>query len=249
MPTSSDVPIAFAACTNCQRPTAMTPELLAKYGVTLALCDDCKPTVAEANSATEEVARRLRVDVVVTDERCEAVYEQQNADEVREAWDADRPARDREREQARARLTWGQRLDVALAALEATSTVGASPVERASKTTDDSERDPGPPKASHPDVSQNLTVIGFHVRRIEHTLDQERGLTRPGAGGLMTEEELDKELWVNFLGVHADLVSQARPQFGSPRTVMRARQREAARRKLKVSPTYGTVLGKVIEGA
>jgi hypothetical protein len=66
----------------------------------------------------------------------------------------------------------------------------------------------------------------------------------------MTAQERDNVIWQEFKGVRAEDVANAAPYLGtSARTIMRARKREAERRKVKVNATTGIVTGKVMDGA
>lgn len=187
-----------------------------------------------------------RIELVVDDERCDPAYEQQLADQAREQWETEHADRALQLEQERTRLTLGERLDTALRNLAALSTVAARPMERTSKSADHAD---GPPRAEAPDVSPNITVIKHHLRKIEDELDTARGLLRPRNVGLMTTQERDNVIWQEFKGVRAEDVASAAPYLGtSARTIMRARKREAERRKVKVNATTGIVTGNVMDG-
>jgi hypothetical protein len=234
--------LEYAVCPVCLKPTRVTTVDLAAAGCTTATHGRCAP-------AKKAAGAHPFVEIVVGDERCDLTFEQEQADRTRDAWEAGRPHRDTERERTRSRMTLGERLDAAVLAVSATSSVSARPVGHEAKTTTD-DRDPGPPPAPTAEIGANLTIIQFHVREIARTLDAERGLIRPGSSGLMTGDEKDKIIWEDFKGVHCEVVARDHPWLGgSGRTIMRARQREALKRKKKVNATWGTVTGDLIDGA
>lgn len=236
-------------CSVCGHPTAITPAVLAAHGCTTATHAKCAPRTPSGEKTLRKGEAHVAVEVIVGDERCDLTFEQAHADEAREEWEAGRVERDRVREQVRARMTWGERLDTALRELDAMSTVSARSPEHAAKTTGE-DGDPGPPSIAVPDVSPHMTVIERQVREIEQILDMERGLIRPGAGGRMMGDDKDKYVFDNLAGVHCDVVARDFPWLGgSGRTIQRARQREAEKRKLKINATMGIVTGKVVEGA
>ncbi len=182
------------------------------------------------------------------DEQCDKAFEDDSAAAAWAAWEADAPRRERERRKARGQMTLGERLDAALLALESMSTVAASPLTRSSKSAE-REGEPGPPKAQTPQVDANLRVIAHHVAQIEHALDAERGLVRGAAHGRLTTEEKDRIVWDDFEGVRAEDVARAAPYLGtSGRTIMRAREREAFRRKVTVRLVDGKVTGRLFDG-
>jgi hypothetical protein len=148
-------------------------------------------------------------------------------------------------------MTLGARLDHAVRQLGTISTTPARPLTREAKnSTENDESEGGPPKVATPQIQANMTIIDFHVREIERKLDEERGLTRPRGDGRLLGEEKDRMIWEEFQGVRADDVAAAAPYLGtSGRTIMRAREREAKRRKVKVRLVDGIVIGKAVAGA
>lgn len=252
-----------AACAICGEPTTYSAARIKALGGKVAVHQSCVPDAVapehlRPGTGTESeperpapapMARRLPVEVVVDDERCDLAFEDKNAARAWDEWDSGDMERAKDRERARSQYSWGQRYEMALAALATGSTVSSRSGERAAKTTGDDERDPGPPPAVGPAVGPHVTVVQRHVRELEDMLDQERGLTRPGAGGLMIGEEKDRRIW-ELQGVRAEVVARDFPALGgSSRTIMRAREREAKRRGLKVRQVDGVVTGKVVKGA
>lgn len=236
-------------CSVCGHPTAITPAVLAAHGCTTATHAKCAPRTPSGEKTLRKGEAHVAVEVIVGDERCDLTFEQAHADEAREEWEAGRVERDRVREQVRARMTWGERLDTALRELDAMSTVSARSPEHAAKTTGE-DGDPGPPSIAAVDVSASTTVIGIHVRAIERVLDQERGLVRPAEGGRMTSDQKDKLIFDEYQGVRAEQVSESDRSLGrGPRAIMESRKREAEKRGLKVNLTTGVVTGKVVKGA
>lgn len=179
------------------------------------------------------------------EEQVDEATEQRLADTRREDWDAAAPARARARGRARAAMTLGERLDEAVRGLTSASTVGAASLERVSRSAENENV----PTVETPRIESNLRVIEHHVARLELLLDAERGFVRAPDQGRMTSEAKDKMIWEDFLGVVAADVASAAPYLGtSARTIRLAREREAARRRVKVNPRTGEVTGKVFEG-
>ncbi len=181
------------------------------------------------------------------DEQCDKTFEDDSAEAARAAWEAGAPARERERRCARATMTLGERLDAVTLGLKKTSTVSASPLVRSSKSAE-REGEPGPPKVYEPHIEANLTVIRRHVADLERTLDAEQGLIRAPSSGKLTTEQKDALVW-ELQGVRAEVVAEAFPYLGtSGRTIMRAREREAIRRKVTVRLVDGKVTGRLFDG-
>lgn len=195
------------------------------------------------------------LEAIGDEERVDATDEQTIAEVAREHWEQHKASRDRERRRGRREMTLGQRLDLAVVALEATSGVGASSklrkyaelgtrVPRSAEVAEDA----GPPPVQMPQIDASLTVIEREVERVEAALDAERGLLHGVQPGRMTTEQKDSLVW-GYMGVRAADVAAAAPYLGSTaKQIMRAREREAMRRKVKVNLTTGVVTGKVFEG-
>jgi hypothetical protein len=174
-------------------------------------------------------------------------FEPANSDQAREQWEAGQHGRARMRRQERAKRTLGERLDAAVLQLRAASGVSASPVGRVSKSAE-REGDPGPPRVAEPPIHANLKVIELHVAQLELLLDAERGLVKGSTPGKLTTSEKDALVW-ELVGVRAEDVAAAFPYLGtSGRAIMRAREREAIRRKVTVRLVDGVVTGRVFDG-
>lgn len=203
-------------------------------------------------------------DLVVDDERCDREFEDAEARRRRDEWDASQDDRLKAREATRRQMTLGQRLDVALTEIERGKGIRARPI--ASSRASGAEDSPGGRRPSHvsgPEIEQALTLIDHHVKRIERELDADLGLVKTAAraaegkvvagstGALSSarlrgSDERDRIVWEDFEGIRADQVAEEAPYLGtSARTIERAREREAAKRGVRVRLVDGVVLGKV----
>lgn len=177
-------------------------------------------------------------------ERCEASYEQAEADRIREAWDGPGAhQRAAARAMDRASMTLAQRLAATIHRLQLASGVNAGQIAREPGATD------GHPSAllqlkdgDDPTqlIEQELRLIESLVERAEHAVDVHLGLARPDT---LDADERDRVVWEEYQGIRSDQVAQAAPWLGaSARTIERARAREAVRRRVKVRQVDGVVL-------
>lgn len=201
-------------------------------------------------------------ELVVDDARCERRFEAAEADRRREAWDDMRDVRLRDRNRDRENLTTPQRLEQALARLIVTEGGMRSRSIAAIRPSSADQEHAGPPRTElhTAEATHALRQIEHHIRELEAIIDSEDGLLRHAregdrqgwTGGLgrrmMSTEDRDRIVWDEFEGIDSAQVAATAPYLGtSARTIERARKNEAERRKLRVRPKTGEVLGPVEE--
>lgn len=197
-------------------------------------------------------------ELVGDEERVDPAWEKDNAETTRGDWEASRRQRLETHRSARAGRSVGQRIDDVLRALwSSEGGMRARPIAMTRRGGDDDQVGPAPVSARGDEVEHHRTLIEHHVRALEAVVEAELGLLvtdpvgdRPGAAAnfgnarMMTTEERDRIVFDEFQGVHAEQVAIECPYLGtSARTIQRARTAEAKRRKLKVKPSTGAILG------
>jgi len=203
-------------------------------------------------------------ELVGEEERADAGWERETAEQKRGAWDETRGIRHREKQLQRSKLTPGERLDQALQ--EAAVLTGGMRSRSIAAMRGGSKPEssaPPQPGDSNEEIDAKLLLIAHHVEAIERDVDASHGLVLVsgedkgfygdegaghsgayGDGRMMTTRERDRIVWEDFQGVHADDVAKEAPYLGtSGRTIERARKNEAERRHMRVKLSTGVVLG------